>query len=251
MSDSVRKAFQLLGYLARQPEKTSLAIISKKTAMNKTTAFRYLDTLTKLQMVEKSESGYSLGIGLFELGNRVPVQQAVVERIHPRLADLCGELNETVNLARLQDHEALYLDKIESRHSLQMQSRIGSRLPLYCTGLGKAILSLLPPDQLDRVLARIQFVPGTPATITDPEILKQQIIDIKSRGYALDLEELETGLICVAVPLPLERVQFLGAISVSGPAFRFTAEMRKQMARKLRAAAARIQKGFQQELFHD
>lgn len=235
MSDSVKRAFQLIDYLSRLTQKSSLTEISRALKLNKTTAFRYLETLVSLGVVDKSGKEYSLGIRLFELGNSVPIKELVVSRIHPLLADLCNEVNETVNLAQLQGTHLIYLDKIESRRSLQIRSRIGSRLPLYCTGLGKAILSLLSSAELERLLNDIELQPYTPATITDRWELLRQIREIRERGFAFDREELESGLTCVAVPLSLDRYEFKGAVSISIPAMQFTDEFMQGMACKLTA----------------
>jgi len=240
MSDSVKKAFHLIHFLAGQSDRITLVAVSKALKMNKTTTFRYLETLVQLGMVEKSESGYLLGMGLFELGSRVPLKRLVLDRIHPVLVELCAELNETVNLAQLQGLEALYLDKIESRRSLQMQSQIGNRLPLHCTGLGKAILSLLPEARLDQILGELPLRAVTPATVISKAGLKKQVTAIRSKGHAFDDEEYETGLTCIAVPLHLPEVGFMGAFSVSGPSFRFDAALKAEYARRLQAHASHI-----------
>lgn len=250
MSDSVKKAFQILQHLSRHPGHNGLAAISKAIGFNKTTAFRYLETLTELHLVSKNESGYALGMALFELGNQVPVKQLVIDRIHPLLAELCAEINETVNLAQLYDDQLLYLDKVESRRSLQMQSRIGSRLPLYCTGLGKAILARLPEERLHTILERIELAPVTTFTVTDRGELLRQVQEIRRTGYAVDSEELEVGLTCVAVPLHLGGIDFYGALSISGPTLRFTPETVQGLAGELQQTAARIVSSFK-EIHHE
>lgn len=246
MSDSVKKAFQLIDCLSRSPGKCSLAEISRALKLNKTTVFRYLETLVGIGVIEKSEKEYSLGMRLFELGSQVPVKQLVVDRIHPFLADLCAEINETVNLAQLQGDHLVYLDKIESRRSLQMRSRIGDHLPLYCTGLGKAILSLLPSVEFERLIAGIDLRPYTSSTITDRGELSRQIQEVRNAGCAFDREELESGLTCVAVPLLLSKYEFKGAVSISIPAVQFADEFIQGMTRRLIASADAIMQYFKE-----
>jgi DNA-binding IclR family transcriptional regulator len=195
-------------------------------------------------MVEKTARNYCLGMGLFELGNKVPVKQLVIDKIHPILKDLCDEVNETVNFAQLFRDSVLYLDRIESKRSLQVQFSVGDLVPLYCTGLGKAILSILPVEDLSRVLNRIELQKITPLTIKNKDELFTQIKDIKSQGYSVDNEELEEGLKCVAVPLSMEQMGFFGSISVSGPSIRFTRSQIKMLAGKLKSAVDTIKNQF-------
>ncbi|MCK5220547.1 MAG: IclR family transcriptional regulator, partial [Candidatus Aminicenantes bacterium] len=199
----------------------TLTDIVKILNINKTTAFRNLKTLEELNIIEKINHLYYLDVSLFELGNKVYLKQIIVEKIHPILKELSEEVNETVNLAKLHNGMVLYLDKIESRRSLQIQSSIGDTLPIYCTSLGKSILSILPDEKMVETINNICFNKTTSKTIDKPELLKKQISEIKKRGYSIDDEEYEEGLTCISVPLFLEHHNFYGSISLSGPSIRF------------------------------
>ena len=152
MSESAGKALDILFYLAKVEDEVSLARLSKETGMNKATALRYLAVLESRGVVEKRPSGWSLGLSLFELGSKVPVRALVVEKVRPLIERLARESGESSNLACLAGDSAIYLDRAEANRSLRMRSVPGDRLPLHCTGVGKAILSQLPEDHVRAIL---------------------------------------------------------------------------------------------------
>ena len=227
MSESAGKALDLLFYLARTSGDVSLARLSRETGMNKATALRYLSVLESRGVAERSGSGWALGLALFELGSHVPVRSIVVERVRPFLERLARETGESANLACLAGASAIYLDRAEADRSLRMRSVPGDRLPLYCTGVGKAILSLLPEDRARAILGAGPLPKINDKTITDPEDVIKEVAKARETGYGLDREEYETGLTCMAKPLRLPGSDFAGAISVSGP----TARMRDPAAK--------------------
>ena len=237
MNRSLEKAFQILYFVADHQGQMGLSDISRAMNIDKATAFRYLNTLESLQLVEKKTQRFFLGMALFRLGNLVQSKRQIVDAIHPLLQDLCDGVNETVNLATLHDGQVLYLDKIESKRSLQIQSTVGGTVPLHCTALGKSILSILPDSQVDPLLERLRLERKTAKTIMDMAVLRQQIGQIKRRGFSTDLEEYEEGLTCVAVPISFEHLGFLGGISLSGPSFRFTAAAVRSLAKRLQHTA--------------
>lgn len=152
VSNSVKKAFEIIRFISNNQGKLSLSELGRQLGMNKTTLFRYLETLELLNILEKRDSNWYLGIELFSLGHKVDANSRIVDRIHPQLQEISQRLNETVNLVGMYNNSALYLDKIESSRKLQMRSKLGDHLPLHCTSLGKAILSSLPMDEVDTIL---------------------------------------------------------------------------------------------------
>ncbi|MDA8409178.1 MAG: IclR family transcriptional regulator [Treponema sp.] len=227
MSESAGKALDLLFYLARTDSEVTLARLSRETGMNKATALRYLAVLESRGVAERRNGGWSLGLALYELGTRVPVRSLVVERVRPFVEKLARETGESVNLAMLAGGSAVYLDRAESDRSLSMRSVPGDRLPLHCTGVGKAILTLLPDDRIRAILGPGPLQRINDRTLVDPEDVIKEIDHTRDLGYALDREEYETGLTCMALPLGLADADFYGAMSVSGP----TARMRDPSAR--------------------
>jgi len=238
MSESAGKALDLLFYLAKAEGDVSLARLSRDTGMNKATALRYLAVLESRGVAERRNGGWSLGLALYELGTRVPVRSLVVERVRPWIERLSRETGESVNLACLAGGSAVYLDRAEADRSLRMRSVPGDRLPLYCTGVGKAILTLLPVDRIRAILGPGPLPRINDKTITDPEEIIKDIEKTKELGYGLDREEYETGLTCIALPLCIPEADFYGAVSVSGPTARMRDPVvRDRMLESLRNAA--------------
>jgi len=228
MSESAGKALDLLFYLARTEGEVTLARLSRDTGMNKATALRYLAVLESRGVAERRGSGWSLGLALYELGTRVPVRSLVVERVRPFLERLARETGETANLGCLAGGSAVYLDRAEADRSLRMRSVPGDRMPLYCTGMGKAILSQLPEDRIRAILGPGPLPRINDRTMTDPEEVLKDAMKSRDAGYGMDKEEYETGLTCMALPISLPESDFHGAMSVSGP----TARMRDPVVRE-------------------
>lgn len=230
MSESVQKAFKILEHISRQSAGTTLTAISRDLGLNKATVLRYIKSLQSLRVLERRRNQYHLGLRLFEIGSRVRLQKEIRQRVHGILENLCQQVNETVNLAQIYNTEVLYLDKIESTRSLQIQTAIGGTAPIHCTALGKAILSIIPDPQRIHLMSRISFDRKTKNTISSRRELDTQIREIRIRGYSIDHEELEEGLKCVAVPFYIDSLNFYGGISLSGPSIRFTRTMIRKYA---------------------
>lgn len=241
MNQSVIKAFEVLSFVIDTPKKMSLSEMARALDMNKTTLFRFLSTLESLGMLDRRDDQYVPGMRLFAMGNKVPVKELIVDRVNPILKELTEEVNETVNMGQLIGNKMLYLAKSESRRSLQIQTYVGGYISLHCSALGKAVLSILPENHREEIIAGLEFEAHTPKTITDPAVLRTQVREVAERGYSTDIAELEEGLNCVAVPLPVTNLNFTGAISTSGPSVRFTPERIDELAGKLSETVTKIQ----------
>jgi DNA-binding IclR family transcriptional regulator len=147
-------------------------------------------------------------------------------------------------MGELSNNQVLYLDKTESQRSLQIQTSIGSYTDLHCTALGKAILAILPEGIRGPVLRALSYKQKTPKTIAEPRELQAQVDHVCEQGYSVDMEEMEEGLHCVAVPLFIPGLNFYGAISCSGPSVRFTSQRMAELARKLNETVDRIKQLF-------
>lgn len=237
MSESAGKALDILFYLAKVGGEVSLARMSKETGMNKATALRYLSVLESRGVVERRQGGWSLGLSLFELGSKVPVRALVVEKVRPIIERLARESGESCNLACLAGDSAIYLDRAEANRSLRMRSAPGDRLPLYCTGVGKAILSQLPEERIRALLGSNPLPKINDTTLTEPEDVIREAKRAREQGYGVDREEYEIGLTCYAMPLRLPGSDFAGAVSVSGPSARMkNPESKERFLNLLRAA---------------
>ncbi len=158
----------------------------------------------------------------------------------PHLRRLQEQTGESVHLGILRGTQIIYLDKIDGKHSVRMHSQIGRVSPAYCTGVGKAALSLLPEAVLNTTVSAMEFHSYTPHTIVSSAQLKQEVETIKKRGFGFDLEEHETGIQCIAVPIVATGRSYSAAISVTGPTYRLSLERLEGWAGIICEAAANI-----------
>ena len=158
----------------------------------------------------------------------------------PHLRRLHEETGETVHLGVLRGTEIIYVDKVESRQTVRMQSQIGNASPVYCTGLGKAALSVLPLPRLDDVLGKLEFHRFTANTHLSVASLVRDLDEARLRGYAFDREEHEAEIRCVAAPIHDAAFDLVAGISVTGPAYRVTMEQLEIWASPVRQAAMAI-----------
>lgn len=228
------RAFAVLDLLGESDVPLGLAQVASSLQLHKSTAHRFLMVLERHRMVERTGNGkFRLGLRLFDFGNRAIEQYDLRERAQPHLRRLVAETEETAHLALLEAARVIYIDKIEPARSVRMITRIGASNPVHCTSVGKAILAFLPEDRAEEVVRRTRFERFTPRTIASIEALRAEMEKTRKRGYAVDDEEFEEGLRCIAVPvLDAQRLP-VAAVSVSGPSFRVTAQKLPSIANHL------------------
>jgi len=191
--------------------------ISQKMDLHPSTIYRYLNTFLSHGYVSRSTDGnYKPGIKLIELGNYVLNGFDLREVAHPYLVRLVNAVNQTAHLAIREGNEAIYIDKVEGPKTLQMRSRVGMRVPLYCTALGKVLLAYSSEEDVDRYLKEVELTPRTQNTIVSPGKIKEELLSIRKQGYALDNQENEQGIICVGAPIFDFSGKVVAALSVSG-----------------------------------
>ena len=228
------RAFAVLDLLGESETPLGLAQVASSLQLHKSTAHRFLMVLERHHMVERTSGGkFRLGLRLFDFGNRAIEQYDLRDRAQPHLRRLVAETEETAHLCILEAARVIYIDKIEPARSVRMITRIGASNPVHCTSVGKAILAFLPEERMNDILRRTRFERFTSRTISTPEALRAEIEKTRRRGYAVDDEELEEGLRCIAVPLLDSQRMPVAAISVSGPSFRVTAQKLPSIANHL------------------
>jgi DNA-binding IclR family transcriptional regulator len=168
---------------------------------------------------------YKLGLQVLFLSRNLLNNSDIVTVSKPFLEKLSQEVNETVHLCIEDRGEVVYIDKIESTQTIRMYSRVGSRAPMYCTGVGKILLSDKNPDVFEEIVSKINFIPKTPSTITSKEQFIEEIEKVKSQGYALDNAENEIVLRCIAAPIFDHKGKIIASFSISGPSNRVTLEL--------------------------
>jgi DNA-binding IclR family transcriptional regulator len=204
------------------------------------TLHRQLGHLLEEGLLEIDGDGrYSPGLRLLELASRSWARNEFRLIAEPHLNALQQLTGETVHLGVLRGASVIYLDKVEGRQPVRMYSQIGNASPVYCTGVGKAALSVLPDERLNPLIAEVTFTPSTRTA----ETLLAEMEEIRRTGTAFDREEHEVGIRCVAAPIWSEDLSFVGGVSVTGPAYRLTMERLNEWADPVRQAAARIMSG--------
>ena len=228
------RAFAVLDLLGESDTPLGLAQVASALQLHKSTAHRFLMVLERHHMVERTSSGkFRLGLRLFDFGNKAIEQYDLRDRAQPHLRRLVAETEETAHLCILEQSRVIYIDKIEPARSVRMITRIGASNPVHCTSVGKAILAFLPEERIADVIKRTRFERFTHRTIASAEALRAEIEKTKRRGYAVDDEELEDGLRCIAVPVLDAQRQPVAAVSISGPSFRVTAQKLPSIANHL------------------
>ena len=226
--------FAVLYLLGESETPLGLAQVAASLKLHKSTAHRFLMVLERHHMVERTTGGkFRLGLRLFDFGNRAIEQYDLRDRAQPHLRRLVAETEETAHLCILEQAHVIYIDKIEPTRSVRMITRVGASNPVHCTSVGKAMLAFLPEERIADVIRRTRFERFTSRTIATAEALKTEIEKTRRRGYAVDDEEFEEGLRCIAVPV-LDAQRFpVAAVSVSGPSFRVTAQKLPAIANQL------------------
>lgn len=223
---TIDKALTILEKISDHPNGISLSEISKITNIPKTTTFRILDTLKTREYVSIDDISekYILDVKAFELGIKGLMNINLVEVSIPFLKILSNKTNETCFLGVYNNGQVIYLYKSEGTMSIQTNARLGSRIPAYCTGIGKALLAYQPIDEIERVLnGKLDKI--TDKTVVDKIELCNILANVRIQGHAFDHEENEEGLTCIAKPLFNHTGSIVAAISVAGPTYRMTSKL--------------------------
>ncbi|MGQ0483282.1 MAG: IclR family transcriptional regulator [Pseudonocardia sp.] len=220
----------------------SLAELSRRTGIPKPTAHRLLTELARWDVVERTPGGVRLGMGLFELGQLAPRQRGLREAAAPFLTDLFEATHETVHLAVPDRVDVVYVQKLTGRLGPRVPSRVGGRMPAYCTGVGKALLAFAPPERLAEVVAA-GLVRRTPRTRVAPGLLEQELARIRARGVAEEHEESTVGIACVAAPVLAADGYAVAAISITGWAHRLDTARLAPAVRTAALGLSRVLRG--------
>jgi len=221
---SVFRALKILECVAENENLISLTEISRKMGLSKSTTHGLIATLEMYGYIQQDlETGkYSLGLKTFELGQAYAASLDIREIALPDLKELSELYQETAHLAILSGDEVVYIDKVDgNRSSIGIRTRIGGRNPAYCTGVGKVLLAGLSEDTVKEMYAGKPFKKFTKNTVSDLTALAKQLQRVRETGYAMDSEEIEPDLQCVAAPVRDSQGVVIAAISLSGPANRF------------------------------
>lgn len=223
INQSVQKTFIIIETMHHYARAMPLLDLAEQTNLPKATLSRFLYTLMTLGYVKQDSETlfYSLTKKFLELTQTTDVNQQLIEKIRPTLLNLSSKLTEATSLSIRDQNELLYLDSVDSQERLlSITQKIGKRAPLYCTGAGKIFLAALSESQLEAYLSENVLQPLTPHTIIKKEALKKELKKIKQQQFALDQEECELGVFCIATPIINQQNQLIAAMSISVPTIR-------------------------------
>jgi IclR family acetate operon transcriptional repressor len=216
---SLERAFDLLERMADAGGEVGLSELSASSGLPLPTIHRLMRTLVACGYVRQQPNRrYALGPRLIRLGESAARLLGTWAR--PYLARLVEETGETANMALLDGDEIVYVAQVPSKHSMRMFTEVGRRVLPHSTGVGKALLAYTPADEVRALLARTGMPAATEKTITTPEGFLDALALVRDAGYAVDDNEQEIGVRCLAVSVPNSPTA--AAISISGPAGRVT-----------------------------
>jgi len=219
---SVGRALDILDVFARHRGWVGVTEVSRELTLSFATTHHLVATLAHYGYLERDPRTrkYRLGIKLVEIGLSAVDEMPLPRAAQPVMDDLSMRLNESVNLAILDGNEVVYVGQSSTNRLVTFFTRLGQRASVHCTGVGKAMLSAVPEEVARRLVESSGFRRYTARTITDWESYWKELLEIKRAGYAIDHEEREEGVGCVAVPVFDLSGNVAGAISVSGPSGR-------------------------------
>ncbi|WP_207592449.1 IclR family transcriptional regulator [Halomontanus rarus] len=189
--------------------------------MPKSTVHDHLRTLTEIEYLVQRDGEYHVGVRFLELGGYVRNELKLHRVAAPEIKKLAEDTGEHSNLVVEEHGMGIFLNKVKGKDAVQLDTHVGMRVHLHTTATGKAILAFLPEERIDEIIEHHGLPAVTKNTITDRETLKEELAEIRDRGYAIDDEERVEGMRCVAAPLRDSTGHPIGGLSVSGPMSRF------------------------------
>jgi IclR family transcriptional regulator, acetate operon repressor len=237
------RAVRLLKLFTVEQSEMSLAELSRASGLNKTTTHRLLRALQSEALISRNPatSAYSLGAGLMALGVQALASSDLRRRVRPALRALARETGETATLEVPFEDSMLILDEVAGKHVLGSAGNIGTRWPIHATSTGKAWLAF---DDAGIDKLALELKPLTSNTVIQRDAMQPQLAEIRRRGYAITVDELEEGFTAVATIIRGVLGDVQGALSIGGPTARLTVARRAELGISLCRAARRLHPEF-------
>lgn len=241
---SVEKALKILEFIIFRKDGARIQDIANHLKISSPAVYKHLETLVQAGYVYKEPHShkYLPSYKIVELGSIILRNVQIREIAHPFLVDLMERTGMTIHFALRNGYEGVYIDKIESARTIPTVSRIGMRMRLYSTGFGKAILAFLSEEELNDYFAKVKLERQTPRTITNMERLKKELSIVRQKGYAIDNEENEPGIMCIGAPVFDYTGCVIGGISVTGAVSSFSNQLMNIIANEVVKTAHDISK---------
>lgn len=239
---SVERALRIMDLFDERARELSITEISKRMSLHKSTVHSLLKTLQEQRYIAQNEENgkYRLGLKLFERGNMVLGDLDLRKVARKHLEKLSATTNLTVHLVILDGQEGIYIDKVEGSGVTVLYSRIGRRVPVHTSAVGKSLISTKTDAELDQFLENYQYTKQTAKSISKKEELLEEIDNVRLAGYSVDNEENEPGIFCLAVPIKDYSSKVIAGISMSMPAAKVTDEIREQYVGLLKECSTSI-----------
>jgi IclR family KDG regulon transcriptional repressor len=243
---SVDRALLIIDYLKENANGLGITELANRLDLAKSTVHRLLTSLRNKGYVTQdlATEKYQLGLKFVELGSLVTQSLEIRKIAAPFMRQLVEETGETAHLVTLEEGEIIYIEKIESPHTMRMYSLIGKRAPVHCTGAGKAVLAYVDEKKTAQIIKQKGLKKFTENTIVTWKGLMTELEVIRERGYSIDNEEHETGIRCAAAAIFNHHGEVVGGLSIAGPITRMTPEKMQLCADKVMFYARQISIGF-------
>lgn len=246
LNQSIIKAFTLLDAFTDDKKEWGVRELALKTGYNKSTTYRLLSTLVLLNVVHQNNNEkYQLGSKLFELGNRVSLYKSLRNLTNIPIQKAALDIQETVLLGILKDHQVFHINKADSLQGLKISTSIGSYAPVNCSAIGKLLLAFSSLETQETFFSSVTLRSFTKNTITSASKLKKELQLIQQQKFALDIEESELGLVCIAMPIYNKKGKVIAGMSASGPSSRFRMENVQNYITILQKGATEIEQSLQ------
>ncbi|MGM0923009.1 MAG: IclR family transcriptional regulator [Bacillota bacterium] len=242
MVKSVSRALDIITLVSIKKGGLGVTEIANQIDINKSSVYRILSTLVQYGYVEQDvETGkYKLGYKFLEISSKLLESIDLRAEARMYLQELENETNEVIHLVVYDQGEVVYIEKLDGSETLRMHSKVGKRAPMHCTSVGKAILAHLPSNVVLDILERKGLPMHTDKTITNKDDFLLELNTVRQKGYALDLEENENGITCIAVPIFDHMGNAIAAVSISGPTIRMTNERLEQLQSRMQNIGRQI-----------
>ncbi len=235
------RGLQLLMIVAKE-NKTTLTELALRVGMPASTAHRLLVTLQKRGFVDfdKSTQEWMIGIEAFRIGSAFVQRTSLVEAGRDVMRRLMEETGETANLGIADDGDVVFISQIETPNPIRAFFSVGTRGPMHCSGIGKALLAEMAQDKVEQVLQRKGLEEFTSKTLTSPDALFADLEATRRRGWSHDDEERHYGMRCIAAPIHNFHGEAIAGISISGPAARLPDDVISELGPKVKRAATEV-----------
>ncbi len=239
---SVANAARLLREFSRGEPQLGVSELARRLGIAKSSAHRIVHTLAREGLLERVEEtgAYRLSVTMQILGASAQATSGLHAAATAALDQLRAVTNQTVHLSVLDGLEVVYVERRESPGAVRMFGRIGHRGPAHSTASGKVLLAFLPPDELDRRLAGVRLARRTPYTITSKEQLRAELLRVRARGWAENVNEAQLGFASVGAPIRNPAGEVVAALSVAGPVQRGDGDNLRRFARPVTECAVQI-----------